>query len=326
MRRRLAVLLVLALVLSGCTGSPPQDRPDTIPEGGEDPDDDPDDGPRGAPKPNWAPGLWWSYTFTRDGATHRVTLAVAETTATEHTLLANDTTHPLFDALLDISYVGPVRASDLAGYEGDDPVRFFTWPLQDDATWTTTWNGAERHLTAHRANVTTPRGPEPGFEIVSRTGPGDDDPVQARFTYAPSVAWFNTLELPRQNVTYELVDQGFGYRGNLTRANLTTHVDQTGPGLTPATFEVANGSDLVVGVLEADGRSTGSLQLVAPNGTRYGVPATACDAAACAFLTVRTAPAAPGTWQAEVAGGSLDGGFRAAVHEATLAPVPVVYG
>ena len=89
--------------------------------------------------PEWAVGDYWTLQSPQGGTfTH-----VVSGEAGDDWMM--DTDNPdiaFFDAQGDISFLGKVRKADLAGSQGDTRVEFLRFPLQNNLTWTTTWDGA----------------------------------------------------------------------------------------------------------------------------------------------------------------------------------------
>lgn len=129
-----------------------------------------------------------------------------------------------FDARFDISFLGQVRKSDLAGSQGTTRVEFLKFPLVKDLNWTTTWDGepmtvqaldvrdGKATLQAHRANGTR------YAEYVYDSKPG----YFTRFTfYAPD----------GEAVGFEwtLSQAGSGFSSPLLRWTLDELFTSTGP-------------------------------------------------------------------------------------------------
>lgn len=204
---RFATLLALALAgplaLAGC--SDPK-----APTG----EDAAAPGPAGANAevalPQWAVRDWWTFTTTLGDATYVVTADAGAD-------WFMDTTDPLTafrDARTDVSRLGPTRKTDLAGSQHDDRVQYFDFPLKDNATWETRWDGVPVDIVANdRGNGR--------FEMVASNASYD----MYRYTYDARVGWFrefNFLALDGSPAfTMTLRDSGHNFTGTAVRWQLT---------------------------------------------------------------------------------------------------------
>ncbi len=141
--------------------------------------------------PTWAVGDAWtieSFGF----ATHTCTLVVVDASP-DYVLAPTCQESAILDATYDVSYLGRIRARDLAGSQQGDPVRFFDFPLTDGKKWTTTWDRQEITLTATFApTIAAPGlGSAPGFTITGATSEGE--PYVA-YDYSPALKWWTTLD------------------------------------------------------------------------------------------------------------------------------------
>lgn len=130
--------------------------------------------------PAWREGDAWHVTFLGDGQT--AVLVVTEATGTTYTLETTSETLAGYDAMFDVSYLGPIRAADLAGAQQGEPVVYYAFPLEDGKSWTTRWDGFDIELRATR----TPK----GFDIV---GTRDGEPF-VEYDYAPALKWWSHIE------------------------------------------------------------------------------------------------------------------------------------
>lgn len=89
--------------------------------------------------PEWAPGDSWTLSSPQqpEPFTHVVTADAGDDWVVD----TDSTTTAYFDARFDISFLGKVRKSDLAGSQGSTRVEFLRFPLAKDLEWTTTWDG-----------------------------------------------------------------------------------------------------------------------------------------------------------------------------------------
>jgi hypothetical protein len=97
-----------------------------------------------AAAPEWRIGQFWTYSIPEGQAT----LVVVGEEGGDWIVATTDGEMAYYDALYDVSYLGAVRKSDLAGSQGGDRVQFFQFPLEDGKEWTTRWDGFSLKVTA----------------------------------------------------------------------------------------------------------------------------------------------------------------------------------
>ncbi len=139
MRVLMAVLLV-ATALAGCSEAPevPQEVTEQDIEVGT-----------AAPLPEWSVGMYWEFQHSMGGEPGDVaTYVVTDVGSSSYTLDVNNKQTAYYDALWDISFVGEIRKTDLAGKQGSTPVAMFEFPLSHEKTWTTTWDGDQLTMTS----------------------------------------------------------------------------------------------------------------------------------------------------------------------------------
>lgn len=231
MARRLLICLVLVTApLAGCLGGDTPDGPGPAPDQGA---DQAPETPASLEAPTWEIGDHWTYT---DDAFGEVTWVVTGQTTGAWIL---DTTHPevaFLDAREDISFLGERGKSDLAGSQGDTRVTYFDWPLEENKTWTTTWDGVQREITVDRV--------EDGIaELTAR----QDGRVAVEYTYDSQVGHFRGFTFfdanGTQTVDATLQGSGSGFQGTAVRWDLATALDLEGTfGVQP----VADGDDFEV--------------------------------------------------------------------------------
>lgn len=142
--------------------------------------------------PVWSVRDAWTFTTgSPGGESASNTFVVTAASGTTYTLAPTATESAVYDALFDVSFIGPTRASDLAGSQHGTAVKFFDFPMADGKSWTTTWDGFELQVTA-KANprIDTPRGPQPGFDIVASLPDGS---AHVTYNYVPAVKWWTTI-------------------------------------------------------------------------------------------------------------------------------------
>ncbi|MHB8634780.1 MAG: hypothetical protein ACYDBQ_12600, partial [Thermoplasmatota archaeon] len=190
--------------------------------------------------PIWQVGDWWNYTVSgaRQGS---MTLAVEGATGTDWKVGTDSPDEAFLDARTDVSFLGAIRKSDLAGSQGATRVAYFQWPLADNATWTTTWDQAVRVIVAHRLNATE-------YQFFANDSNGTR---YASYVYDASAGWWRNLVFydsggaPR--ITFSLASHGHGYRGLVATWALSTLYQGNG---TNGSFDsqsvtVANGTTML---------------------------------------------------------------------------------
>ncbi len=188
--------------------------------------------------PVWNLGDAWEvklYGFGDDKCTLPV-VAVGST----YTLASTCERHAIGEILWDISYVGPIRADDLAGAQKGTAVRYYDFPLYDGKTWTTSWDGRDIKLTATAAsNLRSPLGTSAGYHI---TGVDSSGAEYVRYDYSPDVKWFTHLDFA---AGYGLTVEGF--RTNWTGTYLTATGQMRVEAATPAAGALVDASTFNVG-------------------------------------------------------------------------------
>lgn len=272
--------------------------------------------------PAWRVGDAWTVESSGVADGERATLVVVAAEGSSYQLQSTSEQMATFDAMFDVSYLGRIRASDLAGHQQDQPVQFFSFPLAHGKAWTAQWDGLEISLTAgFSPGIPTPLGPQPGFVIQGTTADGQP---YVEYDYVPALRWWSHLHFA----------EGYGIKVTAVSENWTgqyaTATAQTlltlGPGSPPGgTFTVAEGQTTValtlMGYAEAHARA---VALVDPDhGERMG-PAVTHSATPAGGFEVYTFPAKPGQWKLAAPTAHHPNGFFAvhaqqvAVAKATL--------
>lgn len=229
------------------------------------------------------------------------------------------------DAVFDVSYVGAIRGSDLAGAQQGQPVQFFAFPLSDGKTWTTTWDGLPITLTATFAPALAAPGAGvgPGYTIVGATAEGEE---YVRYDYSPLLKWWTHIDFA----------QGYGLKVQRFQENWTgafkaavskevyAHAPPTPGVFVPGAFSVSEGQTSLF-VMFAGGAGMGygySLRLVDPAGNVAWEAQDFGEATSTFVATTIPAPA-PGEWKALNAGSwnPQAGGFVLTVHEVLVSDV-----
>lgn len=250
--------------------------------------------------PLWLVGDAWAIR-SDDGAgnTENSVLVVTRADADAYTLETTSATVAGFDAMFDVSYVGRIRASDLAGAQQGNPIEFFRFPLADGATWTTTWDGLEIALTATAAPaISTAVGTQPGFTIV---GTADGAPY-VEYDYVPALRWWSHLQFAA----------GYGFRVERAMTNWTGEVAtaqaklvyesaSVAPlgGPNSGAFTVSEGQTFLAMTIAGAGSSYArALVLTDPAGAPYMTTTPNAEGAPTggAYFYYETLPPTPGQW------------------------------
>lgn len=139
-RAPIALLLLVAASLAGCTGGGDADgdEPGMGRPGGHGAHGD-QDAATHLLAPTWEVGQWWRLESEQSSGPFA---HVVSGEAGDHWVVDTDSPDiAFFDARSDISFLGPVRKADLAGSQGAQRVEFFQFPLTPGKNWTTTWDG-----------------------------------------------------------------------------------------------------------------------------------------------------------------------------------------
>lgn len=211
-----ALLVVACLIFAGCAsqgdGGPPAGDDDGTAGTG--------DGSAVLTAPAaWAVGDHWTYQISGEEIEDReASFVVADATDAEFVVETTDRGVAFFDARDDtteISYLGDQSRGTRAGSQGDARVEYWRWPLELNASWTTTWDGEERTVRVVGVGDTT-------AELVSRGPEGD---LHARYTYDAEAGWFGEARFfddGTETFAMELVDFGANFSETYVIAELTT--------------------------------------------------------------------------------------------------------
>ncbi len=239
--RLVVCVLLVTAPLAGCLGQESQGNP--AGEAGQ-PTDDPTLATDSLQAPTWSIGDHWTYTSQGFGETTWVVTGdqggdwIVDTTNLETAFV---------HAREDISFLGERRKGDLAGSQGDTRVTYFDWPLEENKTWTTTWDGVQREITVDRVD-------DGVAELTAR----QEGRVAVEYTYDSRAGHFQGFTFFDENGTEtidaELTASGSGFQGTAVRWDLTTALDLEGTfGVQPVSeggsFEVPEGAtDLWLGL------------------------------------------------------------------------------
>lgn len=219
--RALAVSLLPFLLLAGCSGGDPEEPGDGSGGG-------PTTGPHGQHAaaghllaPEWQVGDYWSLQSPQGGS---FTHAVSGESGTDWVMDTDNADTAFFDAASDISFLGKVRKSDLAGSQGDTRVEFLKFPLQSGMSWTTTWDGASTMI--HVGEVAGGK--------AELTAMRADGTTYAEYTYSDAAGYFSHFAFyspDGSEVGYEwsLQKSGSAFGGQLVRWSLVDLYGTSGP-------------------------------------------------------------------------------------------------
>ncbi len=174
--------------------------------------------------PEWVVGQHWSYRTQNDGTAGAVSLVVTGDDGGDWIVDTNDANMAYYDDLGDVSYLGQVRKSDLAGSQGNDRVQFFDFPLTHNKTWTTTWDG---ETTTLQVKDIQDNG---DVHIMGHQGAR----MHSEYVYSPVAGFFESITFFDGNGTavysMERTDHGTEYGGSVLRYDvLEPYVLYAGP-------------------------------------------------------------------------------------------------
>lgn len=275
--------------------------------------------------PVWAKGDAWTADAKNGQNTTRETFVVTAAAGDAYTLATDDPSLATYDALFDVSYVGKIRASDLAGAQGSTPVQFFSFPLADGKSWSTKWDGGTVNLTsAYAASIPTPLGPQPGFLITGEM----KGKTYVTYDYVPALRWWSRIDFA---AGYGLAVTGVAhnYTGQVAtaKAKLLLTLAPVGPVTsTPGgTFTVDAGQSAVwLTVMGSGAPYARGLVITDPNGNVYPKSNPNYDMAPSggAFLN-EAMPPTPGDWRvAAPTANDPSGGWMVLIQEVAVAMHP----
>lgn len=285
-----AWLLLVIVSLAGCSNDPSQASDGASPSGGT-----------VTQAPEWQVGQYWSYVNSTGG---EFDLVVVDDLGGDWLLLNSNLVNALFDYQFDVSFIGEMRKSDLAGKQGNDRIKFFDFPLEHDKTWTTPWDGETITVVSHELD-----NPHGAFHIAATTSGGTQF---AEFMYDPAVGFWTSAffydDNGEEQFSFTMTGNGDAYRGNVHRY---TDVDEgavsistDGPANPSATLPVGEevSEMIVVTVIDCGGQPGAigmGMQEPQDDGTQQPIP----PVLSAAGLGVDTAghfgecPAASGTYE-----------------------------
>lgn len=170
----------------------------------------------GFPLPTWRVGNGWVWDSPQIGT---YTYVVSAADATTYTMDTDNAGVAFFDARGDISTLGTIRASDLAGSQGATAVEFFKFPLKANMTWSTTWDGLTVSVRVVSMDAETAK-------LEARRS---DDVLHAAYTFDNRTGYFGELNFYDQNGTLsfgsKVTSHVPNFSGDLIRYSLTELAD-----------------------------------------------------------------------------------------------------
>lgn len=326
MERRALVLAVLALTLplAGCLGG---DEAPTAERAAPSVDAAAPalaaDAPPSADAPLWNVGDAWSVVPQGGGDAGPSVLVVTAADAEGYVLSTTSEGTAGYDALHDVSYLGRIRASDLAGSQQGQPVQFFSFPLTDGKTWQTTWDGKAITLTATwMPALSTSVGIHPGFAIEGKDG----EETYVRYDYVPMLRWWSHLSFA-SGFGFQVERVHVNWTGTYLRAEATPLLDKTSPlpvaspFVEPFTVEDAPG--FVSLALSGDAeRHAHALVILDPAGQPAPTELAVAELGNGHLQREAQLPATPGEWRVVLpVAHAPSGSFRLLVQQVKLTEV-----
>lgn len=270
-----------------------------------------------AETPVWRVGDAWAITSSGFGSEERSHLVVVAADTDSYTLATTSEQAAAFDAMFDVSYVGKIRAADLAGHQQGTAVKYFDFPLADGKTWVAKWDGLDVALTATKSAR--------GFDI---TGTAEGEPY-VEYDYVPDLKWWSRIHFLQGDYGFRVDRAETEWRGEVLTATASVVYEAApqAPTFTSGTgsFTVAEGQSFLLASLEARGAQwQRAFYLVDPAGQPY--PTTGIQnlegelAGTAPYRTQEQLPATPGEWRIVLEGAhDPTGGFWLTVHQVAVA-------
>lgn len=265
--------------------------------------------------PLWHAGDAWAIVSHGFGDEQRSFLVVTAADTASYTIGTTSEQAAGFDAMYDVSYIGRIRASDLAGAQQEQIIQFFDFPLADGKTWSTTWDGLEVALTATKSVR--------GFDIIGKAD-GED---YVSYDYAPDLRWWSHLDFVRDEYGFKVESAQSGWKGSLVTATATQVYasEAATPVVSPniGSFTMDEGQSYGMVALSGGGAAWArAFYLVDPAGQPYLTQSiTNIDASGTPLWVAQQEqiPATPGEWRlVSPAVHDPTGGFSVTVHEVAL--------
>lgn len=213
-------IVALTFLLAGCLG------------GGPGPTDDARDAVQdpvaSVDVPEWDVGMHWTYDMSF-GTTQTIVVTAKDSGA--YTTDTDSEDVAFFHAQEEISTIGRIRASDLAGEQDGQKVKFFDFPLEDGKAWQATLDGNAYDVEAHAQD-------DGKWHMMMR----QDGTTRVVYSYDPQVAWFAWIqyndETGAEAFRMDLASHGDGYTGDVVRMALETVLEHDIQGTDARTGQV----------------------------------------------------------------------------------------
>ncbi len=154
--------------------------------------------------PGWEVGQWFGYHVffgMEDDEGVHYNAVVTEDRGSEWFVATDNQEAAKFEALFDLSLLGPFSKQDLDTTEGGEPFTWYEWPLEDNATWSApidvgALGGGQSRVVdvtftaTYDPSIATKDGETPGFAIEGRTAEGN---LTMTYDYVPAIGWFAHL-------------------------------------------------------------------------------------------------------------------------------------
>lgn len=164
-------------------------------------------------------GDWWNYTVGVGGSWSYIVTAAG---SSDYTMETDTPSLAFFNARSDVSTLGAIRVSDLAGSQGETRVEFLRWPLTEGKNWTTTWDGETITVRVHLASPT----------VAQLTGYTANGTKYVTYTYDRAVKWFTEIDFKDDDgesaFGIQLARHGGNFTGSVARWTLDHVVTMSG--------------------------------------------------------------------------------------------------
>lgn len=246
MARRLALLALALLLLSGCSGKAPDAAADAAKGDGDSPADavpaevtTDASGKLSFAAPDWKVGQWWEWetSFGAQTADFTYCSIVVATAGSSYTLATEREASAKDEAAFSMPLLGAVGRPDLAmGAWGDEPWSLLSFPLTDGKTWSArmpniAWDvvdGDTVDLTMTARIPQPPAGDSPVALIEGKAGGA----TLVAATYDPATGWFRDLWFwdvdagqEGLEIGYHAKSAGMDYTGPIFQATATPLLD-----------------------------------------------------------------------------------------------------
>lgn len=231
-RQVAAVLMVLALATAGCMSADQGTDDEAVTTTGSTSGAPgaAQDGVQTLEMPTWQVGDWWTWRSDQLG---EYSYVVTGEQRGDWLVGTDNEDIAFFDARNDVSFLGEVRKSDLAGSQNDTRVQYFQWPLTEGESWSTTWDGVKRSITVTDIS-----------DGVASLEAREGERLAVTYEYDSSTGWFGEVTFHDANGSAAFrttaVASGSNFTGEVVTWDLGEQVSGSGtlqPVATPTGFE-----------------------------------------------------------------------------------------